>query len=78
MAGLHGVLMLGLMLSIAACGSAGSNEDDDNDDATFPEPPGRPGSVQVDSTNTNHVSSQAARVFMHAAAHEPIVDERRH
>jgi hypothetical protein len=46
-----GGIALCLMLMVAACGSAGSNEEED--DSTFPEPPGRPGTVQVDSATVS-------------------------
>jgi hypothetical protein len=47
---LNGALTLCLLILFAACGSSGSNEPPDDNGDTFPEPPGRPGTVQVDST----------------------------
>jgi hypothetical protein len=45
-------LTICLLVLFAACGSSGSNEPPDENDGNFPEPPGRPGTVQVDSTVT--------------------------
>ncbi|WP_143815350.1 hypothetical protein [Longibacter salinarum] len=49
---LNGVLTICLLVLFAACGSAGGNEPPEDDD-TFPEPPSRPSSVQVDSTGAS-------------------------
>jgi len=57
-----GVLALCLMLMIAACGSAGSNEDDD--DSQFPEPPGRPGAVQVDSATVSGMDASVVPLYV--------------
>lgn len=39
------LLAVTLAVTLAACSSSGSN---DEDDSTFPEPPGRPSAEQVD------------------------------
>lgn len=43
------LLAVTLAASLAACSSSGSN---DEDDSTFPEPPGRPSAEQVDADTT--------------------------
>lgn len=67
-----GAIMLCLMLMMAACGSAGSNEEED--DSQFPEPPGRPSAVQVDSAA---MSSVKRAVPVYATTPVIVSDERR-
>ncbi len=59
-----GVVAFCLMLMVAACGSAGSNEEEQDDDSQFPEPPGRPGTVQVDSATVSSMDARAVPVYM--------------
>jgi hypothetical protein len=60
-----GALTLCLMLLMTACGSSGSNEEED--DSQFPEPPGRPSAVQVDSvTASSTISSTGSAVPVYA------------
>ena len=72
-----GGIALCLMLMVAACGSAGSNEEED--DSTFPEPPGRPGTVQVDSATVSSttVSSTAHAIPVDATMPAVVSDLRR-
>jgi len=63
------VLVLMLALCLPGCGLFGSNDDDgggDDDDGDFPEPPGRPASVEDGAASIDEGTAHRIRLAVSA------------
>jgi hypothetical protein len=63
------VLVLMLALCLPGCGLFGSNDDDgggDGDDGDFPEPPGRPASVEDGAPSVDEGTAHRIRLAVNA------------